>query len=137
MHVQVRNFRDFKKRLGTYEGQHRTTRGLLVFGTRTHCLAMCARLSFFFGTGFLHSPLSRANKARCDSSTLRCIASVLHPSKSIRLPEHSCPNHNKTRAHGHQSIHAKNITTFVFQEHTMPWCRSVSERPNLEHLSSA
>ena len=40
-------------------------------------------------------------------------------SKSIRFPEHPCPNHNSLRvtgAHGSQSIHAQIIIPFVFQE---------------------
>ena len=43
-------------------------------------------------------------------------------SKSIRSPEHPCPNHNNVRvprAYAHQSIHAPTIITFVFQEHTI------------------
>ena len=43
-------------------------------------------------------------------------------SKSIRLPEHPCPNHNSIRvprAYAHQSIHAQTIISFVFQEHKL------------------
>ena len=43
-------------------------------------------------------------------------------SKSIRLPEHPCQNHNPVRvprAYGYQGIHAKIILPFVFQEHTV------------------
>ena len=41
--------------------------------------------------------------------------------ESIRLPEHPCQNHNIVRvskAYDYQSIHAKTIIPFVFQEHT-------------------
>ena len=43
-------------------------------------------------------------------------------SKSIRSPEHPCPNHNNVRVRGayaHPSIHAQTIIKFAFQEHTL------------------
>ena len=43
-------------------------------------------------------------------------------SKSMRSPEHPCPNHYSVRvprACGHQSIHAQTIIPFVFQEHAV------------------
>ena len=43
-------------------------------------------------------------------------------SKSIRSPEHPCPNHNSDRVprvYGHRSIHAQTIIAFVFQEHAV------------------
>ena len=58
-------------------------------------------------------------------------------SKSIRSPEHPCPNHNSVcvpRAYAHQSIHAETVFPFVLQEHTLtrasmpkPYFRSCSK----------
>ena len=42
--------------------------------------------------------------------------------RSIRLPEHPCPNHDNVRvprAYGCQCAHAQTMITFVFQEHTV------------------
>ena len=63
-------------------------------------------------------------------------------SKTIRLEEHPCQNHNNVRApkaYDYQSIHAKTIFPFVFQEYTItrasmpkPYFRSCSKSIRLE-----
>ena len=59
-------------------------------------------------------------------------------SKSIRSPEHPCPNHNSVRvprAYAHQSIHAQTVFPFVFQEHTLT--RASMPKPQFRSCSKS
>ena len=59
-------------------------------------------------------------------------------SKSIRSPEHPCPNHNSIRVpreYAHQSIHAQTIIPFVFQEHMLT--RASMPKPQFRSCSKS
>ena len=57
------------------------------------------------------------------------------------MPEHPCPNHNNvrvSRAYGYQSIHARTIITFVFQEHTVTRASMPKpcQNPSFKHIAA-
>ena len=98
------------------------------------CLSLdCGCFCFECGCVFFAGPGKEALSCPGQNSPERtdlqkCYGSSC--SESIRSPEHPCPDHINVRlprACGHQSIYARIIIPFVFQEHTVT--RASTPRP--------
>ena len=91
------------------------------------CWRNCTGSSLKWALGLC--PLSTSAACRAThSQKIRLLAAMLKAeyrsrSKSMRLPEHPCPQQQIVRVpgpYGHQRIHAQSTISLMFQDHTIP-----------------